>query len=73
MAAGGIYGIGRAWEVLSAFIGKLRCDVIGIQVTRRSGQSIVKAGYMVYYSGESGGESQKKGHRGVGLTTRVHQ
>ena len=52
MAVDGKRGIGRAWEVLSTYR-KLGCDVIGIQETRRSGQSIlfVEAGYTVYCSG----------------------
>ena len=38
-----------------------KCGVIDIEETRRRGQSIfVEAGCMVYCSGESGGESQKK-------------
>ena len=60
----------RAWQVPSAF-GKLGCDVIGAQETRRSGQSIfVEAGYTVYYSGESGGESKNKGQGRVGLAVK---
>ena len=70
MAVDGKHGIGRAWEVLSA-LRKLGCYVIGIQETRRSGQSIfVEAGYTVYCSVESGGESQKKGQGGVGLAVK---
>lgn len=65
MAVKGKYGIGQAWEVLSAF-GKLRFDVIGIHESRRSGQSIfAEAGYTVYSGGESGGELQKNGKAGL--------
>ena len=60
MALDGKHGIVRAGEVMSAL--KKSCDVIGIQETRCSGQSIfVEAGYTVYYSSGSGGESRKKG------------
>ena len=56
MTVDGNHGIGRAWDVMSAF-GKLGRDVIGIQETRRSGQSIfAQARYTVYCSGESEGE-----------------
>ena len=49
--------IGRAWEEALSALRKLGCYVIGIQETRRGGQSIfVEAGYTVYCSGESGGE-----------------
>ena len=61
MAVHGNHGIGRVWEVLSTF-GNLGCDVIGIQETRRSGQSVFEeAGYTLYCSSESCGESQGKG------------
>ena len=85
VAVDGKHGIGGAWEVLSA-LRILGCDVIGIQETRRSGQSIfVEAGYTVYCSDESGGESIKKArgswtsretnlrHTNNHPTTRVHQ
>ena len=67
----GKHGIGRVWEVLSAF-GKLGCDVIGIQEIRRSGQSIFIRGsrYTVYCSGEIVDESQLKGQVGVGLAVK---
>ena len=50
----------------------LGCDVIGLQETGRSGQSAFnQAGYLVYCSGECGGENDgKKGQRGVGLAVR---
>ena len=51
--------------------GKLGCDVIGIQETRRSGQTIFEgAGYTVYCSGEIGDESQKQGQGEVGLAVK---
>ena len=57
-AVDGKHGIGRAWEVLSA-LRKLGCDVIGIQETRRSGQSVFEeAGYTVYCSGETKGKGE---------------
>ena len=70
MAVHGKHGIRRVWEVLSTF-GKMGCDVIGIQETHRSGPSIfVESRYNVYCSGESGGESQKRGQGGVGLAVK---
>ncbi|CAN0411908.1 unnamed protein product, partial [Ascophyllum nodosum] len=49
------------------------CDIIGLQETRRSGQSaFVQAGYAVYCSRESGGEGEgNKGQGGVGLAVRT--
>ena len=48
------------------------CDIIGLLETRRSGQSaFLQAGYVVYCSGESGGDGEgKKGQGGVGLAVR---
>ena len=48
------------------------CDVLGLQETRRSGQSAFsQASYLVYCSGECGGENDgKKGQGGVGLAIR---
>ena len=52
----GTHGIGRALDDLSVY-DRLGCDVIGLQETRRSGHSaFAHAGYLVYYSGECGGE-----------------
>ena len=46
-----------------------KCGVIDIEETRRRGQSIfVEAGCMVYCSGESGGEDERKWQGGVRLT-----
>ena len=52
---------------------RLGCDVIGLQETRRSSHSTVtQAGYLVYYSGECGGENrEKKRQGGVGLAVRT--
>ena len=52
---------------------RLGCDIIGLQETRRSGQSAFsQAGYLVYCSGECGGENNgKKGQGGVGLAVRI--
>ena len=61
MAVDGTHGVGRALEVLSAY-NDLSCDVIGLQETRRAGQTILReVGFVVYCSGESGGDGEKKG------------
>ena len=72
MAVNGTYGVGRALDVLSVY-DRLGCDVIGLQETRRSGHSgFSRAGYLVYCSGECGGENGgKKGQGGVGLAVRI--
>ena len=72
MAVEGTHGVGRALDVLSMY-DRLGCDVIGLQETRRSGHSAFsQAGYLVYSSGECGGESGgKKGQGGVGLAVRI--
>ena len=72
MAVDGKHGVGRALDVLSAY-GRLGCDVIGLQETRRSGHSaLTQAGYLVYCSGECGDENgAKKGQGGVGLAVRT--
>ena len=71
MAVDGTRGVGRALDVLSVY-DRLGCDVIGVQETRRSGQSAFsQASFLVYCSGEYGGENGgKKGHGGVGLAVR---
>ena len=71
MAVDGKHGVGRAAEVLSEYEER-DCDIIGLQETRRSGQSaLVEAGYVVYCSGEGGGEGGgKKGQGGIGLAIR---
>ena len=71
MAVDGKHGVGRAADVLSEYEER-DCDIIGLQETRRSGQSaLVEAGYVVYCSGEGGGEGGgKKGQGGVGLAIR---
>ena len=71
MAVDGTHGVGRALDVLSVY-DRLGCDIIGLQETRRSGQSAFsQAGYLVYCSGECGGENDgKKGQGGVGLAVR---
>ena len=68
MAVDGTHGVGRALDVLSVY-DRLGCDVIGLQETRCSGHSAFsQAGYLVYCSGECGGENGgKKGQGGVGL------
>ena len=71
MAVDGTHGVGRELDVLSVY-DRLGCDVIDLQETRRSGQSAFsQAGYLVYCSGECGGENGgKKGQGGVGLAVR---
>ena len=71
MAVDGKHGVGRAAEVLDVYE-EMGCDIIGLQETRRRGQStLLQAGYVVYCSGESGGEEGgKKGQGGVGLAVR---
>ena len=66
------HGVGRALDVLSVY-DRLGCDVIGLQETRRSGHSAFsQTGYLVYCSGECGGENGgKKGQGGVGLAGRT--
>ena len=72
MAVDGKHGVGRALDVLSVY-GRLGCDVIGLQETRRSGHSAFsQAGYLVYCSGECGHENGgKKAQGGVGLAVRT--
>ena len=71
MAVDGKHGVGTAAEVLDVYQ-EMGCDIIGLQETRRSGQSaLLQAGYVVYCSGESGGDGEgKKGQGGVGLAVR---
>ena len=68
----GTHGVGRALDLLSVY-NRLGCDVIGLQETRRSGHStFAQVGYLVYCSGECGGENGgKKGQGGVGLAVRT--
>ena len=72
MAVDGTHGVGRALDVLSVY-DRLGCDVIGLRETRRSGHSaFTQAGYLLYCSGECGGENGgKKGQGGVGLAVRA--
>ena len=71
MAVDGTHGVGRALDVLSVY-DRLGCDIIGLQETRRNGQSAFsQAGYLVCCNGECGGENDgKKGQGGVGLAVR---
>ena len=70
MAVDGNHGVGRAAEVLDVYQ-EMGCD-IGLQETRRSDQSVLlQAGYVVYCSGESGGDGDgKEGQGGVRLAIR---
>ena len=72
MAVDGTHRVGRALDVLSAY-DRLRCDVIGLQETRRSGHSAFRqAGYSVYCSCECVDENGgKKGQGGEGLAVRA--
>ena len=65
MVVNGKHGVGRAAEVLHVYQ-EMGCDIIGLQETRHSGQSaLLQAGYVVYCSGESGGDGEgKKGQGG---------
>ncbi|CAN0397335.1 unnamed protein product [Ascophyllum nodosum] len=71
MAVDGKHGVERVAEVLDVYQ-EMGCDIIGLQKTRRSGQSaLLQAGYVVYCSAESGGDEEgKKGQGGVGLDVR---
>ena len=71
MAVDGKHGVSRAAAVLDVYQ-EMGCDIIGLQETRRSGQSaLLQAGYVAYCSGESGGDWEgKKGQGGVGLAVR---
>ena len=71
MGVDGKHGVGRAAEVLDVYQ-EMGCDIIGLKETRRSGRSaLLRAGYVVYCSGESGGEGRgKKSQGGVGLAVR---
>ena len=71
MAVDGKHGVGRAEEVLDVYQ-EMGCKIIGLQETRRSGHSaLLQAGYVVYCSGESGGDGEgKKDQGGVGLAVR---
>ena len=71
MAVDGTHGVGRALEVLSVY-NDLSCDVIGLQETRRAGQTILReAKFVVYCSGESGGDGENKDQEGVRLAVRT--
>ena len=71
MAVDGTHGVGRALDVLSVY-DRLGCDIIRLQETRRSGHSAFRqVGYLVYCSGECGGENGgRKGQGGVGRAVR---
>ena len=71
MAVDGKHDVGRATEILDVYQ-EMGCDIIGLQETRRRGQSaLLQVGCVVYCSGESGGDGEgKKGQGGVGLAVR---
>ena len=63
MTVDGKHGVGRAAEVRDVYQ-EMSCDIIGLQETRRSGQSaLLQAGHVVYCSGESGGDGEEEGPR----------
>ena len=66
------HGVGRALDVLSLY-DRLRCNVIGLQETRRSAHlAFTHSDYLVYCSGECGGDNgEKKRQGGVGLAVRT--
>ena len=72
MAVDGTHGVVRALDIMIVD-DRLGYDVIGLQETRRSGHSTFsQAGYLVYCSGECGGENGgKKGQGGVGLAVKI--
>ena len=72
MVINGTHGVGRALDVLSLY-DRLGCNVIGLQETRRSVHlAFTHSGYLVYCSGECGGDNgDKKGQGGVGLALRT--
>ena len=66
----GTSGVGHA-EVILKTREDAGCDIIGLQEVRCNGQSAVTAaGYVVFCSGADGGNHEKKGNHGVGLTVR---
>ena len=58
--------MGRVAELLDVYQ-EMGCDIVGLQETRRSGQSaLLQVGCIVYCSGESGGDKEgKKSQVGV--------
>ena len=74
LAFNGKNGIGHS-EVILRVCQELGCDVIGLEETRRDGQStFTAAGYTVFCS-EAGGSNyeKKKATHGVGLAVRVYR
>ena len=71
MAVDEKHGVGRAAEVFDVYL-EMGCNIIGLQETRRIGQSsFLQAGYIVYCSGESRRDGEgKKGKGGVRLPVR---
>ncbi|MEP2987321.1 MAG: hypothetical protein ABJO88_00035 [Parasphingorhabdus sp.] len=60
-------GLGSAQEIMEV-CRQRGCDVAGLQVTRRDGQTgFTAARYTVYCSGAGGGGADAKGQHGVGL------
>ena len=71
MAATGKHGVGRTTDVLQQ-CSDAGCDVLGLQETRRSGHNTLKTGgYMVYFSGETGLDGEKKRQGGLGLAVKA--
>ena len=72
LAMDGMHGVGRALDVLSVY-DRLGCNVLFLRETHRSGYlAFSQTGYLVYCSGECGGENVgKKEQDGVGLAVRI--
>ena len=70
LAFKGTNGIGPAGVILKT-CENAGCDIIGLQVVGRDGQSaFTAAGNVVFCSGTDGGKYEKKGNHGVGLVVR---
>ena len=70
LAFDGKNGIGHS-EVILKLCQELGCDVIGLQETRRDGQSaFTAAGYTVFCSGAEDSKHERKRTHGVGLAVR---
>ena len=70
LAFNGKNSIGHS-EVILKVCQELGCDVIGLQETRRGGQStLTAAGYTVFCSGAEDSKHERKRTHGVGLAVR---
>ena len=63
MAVDGKHGVGRAAEVLDVYQ-EMGCDIIGLQETRRSGQSaLLQPGHSMLFTAAVSPEATGKGRR----------